>query len=455
MQPEKCAIKIAYIGGGSRGWAHNLMNDLALCPHLTGELALFDIDHRAAQANVKVAETIFGHPEAVTTFRTVAAKNAREALRGADFVVMSIEPGPVAMRFADLEIPARHGIVQPVGDSTGPGGLLRALRAVPIYEGYARLILTHCPRAWVINYTNPMTLCTATLHAAAPGIQAFGCCHEVFGTQDFLAGRAAQWFHVPRPDRREIALDISGVNHFTFATAAAWNGHDLFPRLRREIGAPGCFRDHTAEARRFVREGMVFASADRVKLDFFARFGVLGAAGDRHLVEFVPWYLQTERALHRWGVVLTSYAYRLQRARDSRRRFARPEHLRSSGEEGVGQILALLGLCPLDTNVNLPNCGQNPDLPRGAVSESYAQFRRDSVRPVVARPLPPALASHVRGIADNQQLILQAARERDVDLAFQALLNDPLVHLPTDQAWRMFREMLRHTRAMLPGWRIR
>jgi alpha-galactosidase len=449
-------IKIAYIGGGSRQWAHMLFRDLALCPALTGELALYDIDRPAALANVKIAGAIFGHPDAaVTRFRVTAARTAHQALQGADFVVMSIEPGPITMRYADLEIPARFGIVQPVGDTTGPGGLLRALRTIPTYVDYARQIMACCPNAWVINYTNPMTLCTAALYAAAPDIKAFGCCHEVFGIQHLLAGRVASWFGVPHPPREAIALDISGVNHFTFATEARWEGRDLFPRLRREVADAHIYRDRSADARRRQRRGEWFASDHLIARDLFARFGALGAAGDRHLAEFVPWYLQSEKALHRWGVVLTPYSYRVQYARRVRRKaFVLPEKLRSSGEEGVAQMLALLGIEPLDTNVNQPNRGQNPDLPLGAVTESYAQFRRDSVKPIVARPLPPVLASHMRHIIDNQQAILRAAQTRDKDLAFQALLNDPLVCLPTDRAWDMFKQMLRHARAMLPGWRI-
>jgi len=448
-------VKIAYIGGGSRDWAHCLIKDLALCPRLRGCLALYDIDQRAARANVKVADAIFGHRDAVTKFRTTATRTAREALVGADFVVMSIEPGPITMRYADLEIPEQYGIVQSVGDSTGPGGVLRALRSIPVYQDYARQIMAHCPRAWVINYTNPMTLCTAALYAACPEIRAFGCCHEVFGTQAMLAKRVARWFHVPQPPREFIALDISGVNHFTFATSASWEGHDLFDRLRREIRRPGFFRDRTAEARLHKRKGQVFSSDYMVAFDFFARFGVLGAAGDRHLAEFVPWYLQNEKVLHRWGVVLTPYSYRLQRARSRRAAFVLPEKLAISDEEGVNQMLALLGLASLDTNVNLPNRGQNPDLPLGAVTESYAQFRRDCVTPLLARPLPNILSSHVRRIAGNQQTILQAAMAHDKELAFQALLNDPLVHLSTDQAWEMFNQMLRYAKSMLPGWKIR
>jgi alpha-galactosidase len=448
-------IKIAYIGGGSRNWAHFVIKDLALCPHLKGELALYDIDRPAAQANVKAADAIFGHRDAVTAFRTTAAKTAREALKGADFVIMSIEPGPITMRYADLEIPARFGIVQPVGDSTGPGGLLRALRAVPTYLDYAHQIMSYCPKAWVINYTNPMTLCTSALYAAEPAIKAFGCCHEVFGTQSGLARRVESWFRVPRPPRAAIALDITGVNHFTFATAARWEGHDLFPRLRRELAEPGAFRDRTAEARQRKRKDEWFSSDALIARDLFVRFGALGAAGDRHLAEFVPWYLQSEKALHRWGVVLTPYAYRVQTARRQRREaFVLPQKLSHTGEEGVAQMLALLGIEPLDTNVNQPNRGQNPDLPLGAVTESYAQFRRDSVNPIVARPLPAVLSSHMRHIIENQQAILRAATARDKDLAFQALLNDPLVHLPTDRAWDMFKQMLRFAKPSLPGWKV-
>ena len=451
---KKHDLKIAYIGGGSRNWAHFVLKDLALCPQLTGELALYDIDRPAAQANVKVAKAIFGHWDAVTAFRTTVAKTAKAALTGADFVIMSIEPGPITMRYADLEIPARFGIVQPVGDSTGPGGLLRALRAVPTYLDYARQIMACCPKAWVVNYTNPMTLCTSALYAADPAIKAFGCCHEVFGTQHWLAGRVEQWFGAPRPPRKAITLDIAGVNHFTFATAAHWQGVDLFPRLRQELADPEAFRDRTAEARRRKRKGAWFASDGLIARNLFVRFGALGAAGDRHLAEFVPWYLQSEKALHRWGAVLTPYAYRVQLARRQRREaLVLPERLSPSGEEGVAQMLALLGIQPLDTNVNQPNRGQNPDLPLGAVTESYAQFRRDSVKPTVARPLPAALASHVRRICDNQQAILRAAQTRDKDLAFQALLSDPLVRLPTDRAWEMFRQMLRFARPMLPGWK--
>lgn len=447
-------IKIAYIGGGSRYWAHELMADLALCPHITGHLALYDIDQPAAERNVEIGNQIFSQDSAQTRFKVTAAKSPATALKNADFVVLSIEPGITRMRYADLEIPRKYGIMQPVGDTTGPGGIVRALRSVPIKTYYAHKIMEHCPEAWVINYTNPMTLCTAALYAAEPNIKAFGCCHEVFGTQRRFAGHVERWFDVPKPERQEIKLDVAGVNHFTFATSATWDGTDLFRHLEKEIQKRGFFRSRAKEAQQRKKQGKWFGSNGLIAYDLFRRFGAMGAAGDRHLAEFVPWYATDEANLQRWGVVLTPYSWRI-KVRSGKPPSAknfRNITLNPSGEEGVAQMLALLGIEPLDTNVNIPNTGQLVDLPLGAIVETNAQFRKDRLRPIHAKPLPAGANALMRQVVDTQQLTLQAAVERDRDLAFQAMLNDPLVSIPTDKAWKMFNQMVEYTKEMLPGW---
>ncbi len=441
-------IRIAYIGGGSLNWARTLMTDLALCDRLAGELALYDIDQAAAEANVELAGRIFGHPDARTAFRTFACATAEEALGGADFVVMSIEPGPLELRHAELNIPAKYGICQPVGDTTGPGGLLRGMRAVPVYRDYAHRIMDVCPEAWVINYTNPMTLCTAALYAAEPEIKAVGCCHEVYFTRERLARKVRDWSGVEAPARNEIRVDVAGVNHFTHATRATWQGEDLLERLREEIDDNGRFADRTAAARERQNNNDVMASDNVVADDFLRKFGSLGAAGDRHLVEFVPWYVRDgEAGLQRWGVNLTPLSWRLAK-REERRRNGRttPQHLKRSCEEGIDQMCALLGLGDLETNVNLPNCGQLAGLPDGAVVETLAAFAKDRVVPLDATPLPPELGTITAGIVAEQQLALQAALEGDRDLAIQSLLLDNLVELPTDKVAAMVDEMLEYIR---------
>jgi alpha-galactosidase/6-phospho-beta-glucosidase family protein len=450
---EATEIKIAYIGGGSRQWAVGLMSDLALTPRLSGTLALYDIDFEAAAYNQRLSEEIFSHPQSQTKFTVRPERSLAETLRGADFVVISIEPGPTALRYADLEIPASYGILQTVGDTTGPGGIVRALRSIPIFRGLAREIMEHCPKAWVINYTNPMTLCTAALFAEAPGIKAFGCCHEVFNTQKLLAELVEKWFGADAPPREEIELDIAGVNHFTWATKAVWKGRDLMPGLQGMIREEGFFRSRGAVAEKRRANQEWFSSDSLVAFDLLRRFGALGAAGDRHLVEFMPGYLGSEAELHRWGVVRTPFWWREERSRQPARALGSytGKPLTPTGEEGVLQMEALLGLRPLTTNVNVPNAGQIPALPHGHVVETYAEFRQNAIRPLLAAPLPAGAAALTRRTVDAQSLTLQASLESNLDLAFQAILLDPLVNLPVDDAWKMFREMVAYVRDAFPG----
>ncbi len=456
---EATDIKIAYIGGGSKNWARSVMTDLALCEHLTGQIALYDINYAAAEANVERGEKLFAHDDAKTHFAIEAFEDLGPALDGADFVFLSIQPGPVRMHANDLDIPAEYGIVQPVGDTVGPGGLSRALRAVPLYEHFAHQIMLHCPEAWAINYTNPMTVCTRALYAAEPDIQAFGCCHEVFGTQWLLAHLVEKYLDVERPDRREIHVDVAGVNHFTWVPRITWNGRDLYPLIEQEMSQPGFFDDKTDEAAQRKSDRNFFKSSNIIKYELYRRFGVFGAAGDRHLVEFVPWFARDEATLHRWGVVLTPSAFRLGQVKtpDQEKRLSEPDipdKLHPTGEEGVEQICALVGAIDLDTNVNLPNRGQQPELGPDVVVESNAQFRRNRVTPVTSAPLPDPVVALVQRVVDVQEMTLTAAMDKDYDLALQALLCDPLVTISTDQADEMLRRLLEANREMMRGWEV-
>ena len=157
-------IKLAYIGGGSKEWAHVFMNDLALSEGITGEIALYDIDLLAAKRNQEIGDLLCGLPEAKTKWEYRVYETIEPALRGADFVVMSILPATFKEMASDVHEPEAYGIYQTVGDTTGPGGILRSMRTVPIYEEFARKIKEFCPDAWVLNFTNPMNLCVRTLH---------------------------------------------------------------------------------------------------------------------------------------------------------------------------------------------------------------------------------------------------------------------------------------------------
>lgn len=426
-------VRVAYIGGGSRGWAWTFMTDLALEPSLCGTICLYDIDHEAAEHNAVIGNSLARRPEATSPWHYETAATLDEALTGADFVIISILPKTFDEMAVDVHLPERLGIWQSVGDTAGPGGIIRGLRTIPMFVEIAQAVRRCCPQAWVINYTNPMSLCVAALYDTFPEIRAFGCCHEVFGTQKVLAGIAAETLGLPEIPREEICVNVLGLNHFTWFDAASWKGIDLFPIYRRYAEA------HRADgyAERDANwMNASFGCRHRVKFDLFLRYGWIAAAGDRHLAEFMPGntYLRDPETVASWDFGLTTVDWRKQdlqnRLARSRRLLSGEEQLplKPTGEEGVQLMKALCGLSRKVSNVNIPNrMGQIANLPRETVVETNALFERGAVRPLEAGSLKPDILELVRPHAENQRRVLQAAKTRDEELVVQAFANDPLV----------------------------
>ncbi|MBP5237043.1 MAG: alpha-glucosidase/alpha-galactosidase [Clostridia bacterium] len=448
-------VKIAYIGGGSRGWAWGLMRDLALCDTMRGEVFLYDIDHAAAKDNEAIGNSIGrDHPDRAG-FLYRASETIEEALDGADFVVISILPGTFDEMESDVHAPEEFGIYQSVGDTTGLGGLMRALRALPMFFHFGEKIRECCPGAYVINYTNPMALCVGALYKAFPAIRAFGCCHEVFGTQEFLCNIVCEMLGIPRPNRGEIAVNVLGVNHFTWITEAHYGSVDLFPVYREY-----CLK-HAETGDRIADEtpwrDNPFASCERIKMDLFLRFGYIAAAGDRHLAEFCPnaWYLRDPGTADGWCIALTPVSWRkrdLEFRLNMRDRLIRGEEkieLFSTGEEGVRQMTALLGGDGLITNVNLPNTGQIPNLPLGTVVETNAVFTSAGVVPVFAGSIPEPIKPLIDRSADLQPLILEAAWRKDLSLAFEAFVCEQQNNLSLTDSEKLFRKMVHNTKNYL------
>ena len=131
--------------------------------------------------------------------------------------------------------PENYGIYQSVGDTVGPGGLVRALRTVPMYREIAAAIRQWAPDSWVISYTNPMSVCVRTLYKEFPQIKAVGCCHEVFGTQTMLLEIYKKYGGVQDAVRQDVKVNVMGINHFTWVDRASCLGEDLFPLYERFI----------------------------------------------------------------------------------------------------------------------------------------------------------------------------------------------------------------------------
>lgn len=447
-------IQIAYIGGGSMGWAWTFMADLSLEDTINGTIRLYDINHEASKKNEQLGNSLKNDPKRRGQWDYITAASLKDALIGADFVVISILPGTFTEMYSDVHTPERHGIYQAVGDTTGPGGLIRALRTIPMFVEIAEAIKLYSPTAWVINYTNPMALCVRTLYETFPDIKAFGCCHEVFITQTLLASMCESKLGIPSIDRHEIEVNVTGINHFTWFDRASYKGIDLFPLYKEFVQE---FRDHGYPHNNTDYQTNPFGCGHCVKFDLFQKYGLIAAAGDRHLAEFMPpIYLKDLETAHSYHFTLTSVDYRID---DLKKRQARSMGLLAgdntlgytpSGEEGIVLIKSLLGLERTISNVNIPNQGQIPNLPLGAVVESNALFERDHISPIMVGNLPESIKPLIDPHIQNQGDILKAAFTYDRELAFHAFINDPLMTLDQSTAKKLFEDMLDHTKTYLP-----
>lgn len=452
-------IKIAYIGGGSRGWAWGLMSDLAACGDISGDVYLYDIDYEAAQHNEIIGNKFKDAEGAKSIWNYHAAKTPKEALTDANFVIVSILPGTFDEMESDVHTPEKYGIYQSVGDTAGPGGIVRAMRTVPMFEEIAGFIKEYCPNAWVINYTNPMTLCVKTLYRVFPEIKAFGCCHEVFGTQKLLSVMVKEMLG-EETDRSEIKVNPIGVNHFTWLTKATYRNIDLFPYYAKFCEAHP--EGYTEESVDDNWMNGVFVTTEKVKMDLFKKFSWIAAAGDRHLAEFCEgkWYLENPERVKEMHFALTPVSYRKEelktRLERSAKRMSGEEkvEINGTGEEGVQQIRALLGLKDLVTNINIPNQGQIPNLPIGAVVETNAVFRSDSITPVLAGNIPESIYPLISRVCGEQEMLSNAIAERNVEKIFIAFANDPLVTCGMENARKLFDEMCQNTKKYLTMYEL-
>ncbi len=446
-------VHICYIGGGSRNWAWVLMKDLAAEKEIKGTIYLYDIDAEAASYNEKIGNDLMAvHNPGQWKFKAVP--DLKEALTGSDFVFLSILPLDFDEMAVDVHLPEQYGIYQSVGDTAGPGGIIRALRTIPMYQEIASSIEMYAPDAWVFNYTNPMTICTRTLYKQFPGIKAFGCCHEVFGTQKLLARAAEDALLAPKGSikRDEIKTNVVGINHFTWIDKASWRNEDLFAVWDSFVKKYSQTGFDDGGDNNWLNN--YFTSMDRVKMDLYKRYGLIAAAGDRHLAEFCPpsWYLSSPQQVEEWKFTLTPVSFRINMREDLKKKSLayrtgkEKMELSDSGEEGITLMKALLGLGDIVTNVNLPNRGQMPGFPEGAVVETNAVFSKDSVNPVMTNGMPSALRSLTMVHVGIQEGIVEAAFERNLEKAFLVFLNDPQVHkLSIPQARSLFDGMVQKT----------
>jgi alpha-galactosidase/6-phospho-beta-glucosidase family protein len=417
------------IGAGSTVFTPGLMTDLASAPAFAGwTVHLVDLSAEAADTMARLGRRIAKERGADLSF--VAHTDRREALAGARFVATTIAVGAAAGWRHDIEVPARHGIAQTVGDSVGPGGVLRALRHVPELVAIARDVAELAPGAILVNYSNPLTANVRAIAAQTP-VRVIGLCH---GTMHTLGALAAD-LGVPRD---EVHATFAGLNHLCWLLDLRRGPEDLYPRLRALVSE----RAGGADAPSTRAEGAHLA----VSADLLRTFGRYPAPGDRHVSEFFSWYLRgTDGGALPWG---------LQGGRDATMEYIGQKgdlwdrlHGQADGtlpldgtqKQEAERLVAIAraivtGRDRVEPAVNLPNDGKIPNLPPEAVVEVPAVVGAAGVTGLAVGPLPEAIAAVLTARAQQQELTVRAALSGRRALAVQALALDPLVPDPRTAA---------------------
>ncbi|MGO1769773.1 MAG: alpha-glucosidase/alpha-galactosidase [Microbacterium sp.] len=426
-------VTIVFLGAGSVVFTRQLVADLFRYPELHGaRIVLHDIDPE----RLEVAEAMVRHVDdrlgALT--RIEAHADRRAALAGADYVINMIQVGGIDATIADLEIPARHGLRQTIGDTTGVGGVFRGLRTFPVLSGIAADMQDVCPDAWLLNYTNPMAMNVWWLSTVAPELRVAGLCHSVHWTANDLA----ELVGVPFEETRYRA---AGVNHQAWLLEWTHRGEDMYPRLLERIG-------DDADLQR------------RVRAEIFRRVGFYPTETSEHSSEYLSWFLRSDEQIERYRLEPLEYIG------ISRENVAEYEATRATLAEGrdlelpdeateyAPQIIhSLVTGTPREVHVNVPNRGLIDNLPQDAVVEVPAVVDSAGLAPVPMGSLPVQCAAVNQPYVSVARLAVEAARTGSPELIRQAVLMDPNAQssLTPEQIWQVCDELVEAHGDLLPA----
>ena len=437
-------VKIAFIGAGSLGFTRDLIRDILTFPLLKdATFSLMDIDPERldfAQKSVQRIIDLGKYPARVT-----ATLDRVEALRDADFVLVTILAGSTEVWRYDIEIPKQYGVDINVGDTRGPSGIFRALRTIPVMLDIVKDMERYCPNATLLNYTNPMAMLCRAIQRKSP-IQMTGLCHSVQGTAMMLA----DWIEAPY---EEITYTCAGLNHMAWYLKYKWNGEDAYPLIRKAIlERPEIYNEE------IVRNEMY------LHLDYY----VTESSG--HNSEYNAWFrkrpdLIEKYCLHGTGWNPGEYAYILKEYQDkenswkddARQWFADDAPIElERGEEYAAHIInALLGGEPFHFNGNVPNTNLITNLPQGACVEVPVWVSRKGFEAVHVGALPPQCAALTSLTSQVEEMAVEGALTGDARLVFHSIANDPLTSavLSLAEIKKMVNQMFEQNKTYLPQFK--
>ncbi|MBX5450472.1 MAG: alpha-galactosidase [Thermogemmatispora sp.] len=398
------------MGAGSAVFARQLMTDVLLCEGLEeGTFALVDVDARRLELAQRIAEKLI--ERSGKRWRVEASTERRKVMADSDFLINTIEVAGLDYVRQDYEIPLKYGIDQCIGDTIGPGGIFKALRTGPAWLAILRDAEELCPRAWVLNYTNPLSALTL---AALRGtrLRTVGLCHSVQWTSRQLA----HYLEVPY---EELEWRCAGINHLAWFTELRWRGEDMYPLLRERARRPEIYEQ------------------DPVRFETMLHLGAFVTESSGHFSEYVPYFRKRPELVARYcraGYLGESGFYarnwptwrrESERAIEEMLTGKRDIPWERSLEYGSQIIEAIVTGKPTVIYGNVRNTGLIENLPDGCV-EVACLVDRNGVQPIYFGRLPEQLAALDRAHMAVHELVCEAVLTGRREPARYALFLDPL-----------------------------
>ncbi len=441
--------KITFMGAGSTIFAKNVIGDSMMTDALCDfEYALYDIDEERLEESYLMITTLNNNINKgrakVTKYLGVSER--RNALRGADFVVDAIQVGGYEpCTVTDFEIPKKYGLKQTIADTLGIGGIFRALRTIPVLDGFAEDMAAVCPKALFINYTNPMAILTGYMQRYTD-IKTVGLCHSVQVCTDRLLKELGMYDEVVAkgPWREKIA----GINHMAWLLELEdANGVDLYPEIRKRACA--------------MLESPTEDFKDLVRLEYIRRLGYYCTESSEHNAEYNQFFIKHKypELIDRYRIPLDEYPRRCIRQikewKEDKLEYLAGNISHERSREYASHIMeSIVTDTPYQIGGNVLNTGLITNLPKDACVEVPCLVNKLGIQPTVVGDLPIQLAAMNSTNVFTQLLTIEAAVTKKKEYIYQAAMMDPHTssELSIDDIIAMCDELIEAHKGWLPEY---
>ncbi|MEM1272173.1 MAG: alpha-glucosidase/alpha-galactosidase [Pseudomonadota bacterium] len=438
-------IKLAFIGAGSTIFMKNIVGDMLHFDALKdARVSLMDIDPGRLSDSELVARKMIDTKGA--GMQVEATTDRSRALDGADFVVTAFQIGGYRpSTVIDFDIPNAYGLRQTIADTLGIGGIMRGLRTVPHLWAVAEDMARLCPNATLLQYVNPMAINCWSLAERFKHIKAVGLCHSVQNTVEEIAND----LDVPIAELRHR---VAGINHVAFFLDLEHNGRSLYPQLVEGYASGRLPKPPLYHAR----------CPNKLRYEAMTHLGFFCTESSEHLAEYVPWFIKDGRddLIAEFGIPLDEYPKRCVEQAEGwaiqaqNLRVASEIHVEKSHEFAADLMNSIITNTPTTITANLPNKGQMPQLPLGAVVETPTLVDGNGLQPSVVDDVPPQLVALMRTQINVQELTVRALLDENRDHIYHAAYMDPhtAAELDLRQIRALVDDLIEAHGSMLPAW---